>query len=99
MSFGNLNLIAPLLKSLQRGGYSTPTVIQDKAIPVILSGSDLIGLSQTGTGKTAAFILPIVQRLSDENRETRFRPTRALILSPTRELALQTEKYAKTLIS
>ena len=96
MSFSKLNIISPILKSLERGGYKTPTLIQDKAIPIILSGKDIIGLSQTGTGKTAAFTLPILQLLTMENRETKFRPIRALILVPTRELALQIEKYIKT---
>ena len=81
-------------------GYSTPTPIQEKAIPPLLDGRDLIGCAQTGTGKTAAFLLPIIERLADP-KVPRNKPghPRALVLSPTRELAAQTcenhVKYAK----
>ena len=64
MTFENLNLIEPILKALQEEGYSTPTPIQEKSIPILLQGKDLLGCAQTGTGKTAAFSIPILQKLS-----------------------------------
>lgn len=92
MSFNDLGLCAELTRAVAAKGYSQPTQIQSKAIPVILSGGDLMGGSQTGTGKTAAFTLPMLQRLSKgqpvPGRKTRRIP-RALILAPTRELAAQ----------
>ena len=63
MTFENLNLIEPILKALQEEGYSTPTPIQEKSIPILLQGKDLLGCAQTGTGKTAAFCIPILQKL------------------------------------
>ena len=63
MTFENLNLIDPILKALQEEGYSTPTPIQEKSIPILLQGKDLLGCAQTGTGKTAAFSIPILQKL------------------------------------
>jgi ATP-dependent RNA helicase RhlE len=90
-SFTHLNLDAPLLAALAAQGYSRPTPIQSQAIPPILAGKDLLGCAQTGTGKTAAFALPILQLLSRENRNG-VKPKNsisALILAPTRELALQ----------
>ncbi|WP_293945222.1 MULTISPECIES: DEAD/DEAH box helicase [unclassified Sphingobacterium] len=91
MEFKQLNLISPLLKAISETGYTTPTAIQQKAIPVILDGQDLIGCAQTGTGKTAAFALPLLQRLSEKNihADGKTMPIRALILTPTRELAIQ----------
>ena len=93
-SFADLGLSEPLLLALQDAGYTTPTPIQREAIPVALKGRDLIGLAQTGTGKTASFTLPIVNRMLGGPRRTR-----ALILTPTRELCLQVEesfrKYSK----
>ena len=93
-SFAELGLTAPLLDAIRDAGYDTPTPIQREAIPVALKGRDLIGLAQTGTGKTASFSLPIVQRMLGGPRRTR-----ALILTPTRELCLQVEesfrKYSK----
>lgn len=91
MEFKQLNLIPPLLKAIAETGYTTPTAIQQKAIPVILNGQDLIGCAQTGTGKTAAFALPLLQRLSEKNVHAhgKIMPIRALILTPTRELAIQ----------
>lgn len=90
MTFQDLNLIEPIQKALQEEGYSNPTPIQSKAIPVILQQRDLLGCAQTGTGKTAAFAIPMLQLLqnnpiakSEKNR------IRALILTPTRELAIQ----------
>ncbi|MEE3176948.1 MAG: DEAD/DEAH box helicase, partial [Verrucomicrobiota bacterium] len=89
-SFDSLGLIPQLLKAVQKEGYKTPTPIQAKAIPAILSGRDVIGGAQTGTGKTAAFVLPILQQLF-QNR-TKDRSPRALILTPTRELAAPVER-------
>ncbi|MDD5181970.1 MAG: DEAD/DEAH box helicase [Candidatus Nanoarchaeia archaeon] len=85
MSFKNLNLIEPLEKAIAKQGYTEPTPIQLKAIPDLLKGRDLIGIAQTGTGKTAAFVLPILQRMSEKYS----RNLRTLILAPTRELAAQ----------
>jgi ATP-dependent RNA helicase RhlE len=85
--FQSLGISAELLRSVEAAGYTTPTPIQVQAIPLALEGSDLIGLAQTGTGKTAAFTLPIVQRLAGGPRRTR-----ALILTPTRELCVQVEE-------
>jgi ATP-dependent RNA helicase RhlE len=89
MLFSDLNLIAPLQQALREEGYSTPTPIQAQAIPIVLSGRDLLGCAQTGTGKTAAFSLPILQLLATTNPQGGKRPIRALILTPTRELAIQ----------
>jgi ATP-dependent RNA helicase RhlE len=88
MSFEQLGLIAPLLKALQKEGYTVPTPIQEQAIPPALLGKDILGLAQTGTGKTAAFALPILQLLNKEQSKG-YKHTRALILTPTRELAVQ----------
>ncbi|ADV44793.1 DEAD/DEAH box helicase [Bacteroides helcogenes] len=86
MTFENLKLIEPILKALQEEGYSTPTPIQEKSIPILLQGKDLLGCAQTGTGKTAAFSIPILQKLyKTDNRKG----IKALILTPTRELAIQ----------
>ena len=88
MTFENLNLIPQILHSLKAKGYTTPTAIQQKAIPHILEGKDIFGSAQTGTGKTAAFALPILQQLytsKDKNQ----RGIKTLILAPTRELAQQ----------
>ncbi|MBS4030607.1 MAG: DEAD/DEAH box helicase [Clostridiales bacterium] len=95
MKFENLNLIAPILKAVDSEGYTMPTPIQEKAIPVILEGKDLVGCAQTGTGKTAAFAIPLLQILYQVQRDDRTgnvkesRTIRALILTPTRELAIQ----------
>ena len=90
MTFDNLNLIEPLLKALKTEGYTHPTPIQEQSIPVVLNKKDLLGCAQTGTGKTAAFALPILQLLSDKsNQHTAPRRLKSLILSPTRELAIQ----------
>ena len=86
MNFENLNLIEPLLKALQQEGYTVPTPIQEQAIPIILRGKDLLGCAQTGTGKTAAFSLPILQKLYKTDQKKNIK---ALILTPTRELAIQ----------
>ena len=90
MSFTSLQLIDPLLKALETEGYSTPTPIQEKAIPVVLQQRDLLGCAQTGTGKTAAFALPILQLLAqDKQKNPSSRGIKCLILTPTRELAIQ----------
>jgi superfamily II DNA/RNA helicase len=91
MSFSSLHLSEPILKALTDLGYAQPTPIQEKAIPVILSGKNLIAAAQTGTGKTASFVLPILQLLNNDHT-LRGKRIRALILVPTRELALQVEK-------
>lgn len=97
MSFEQLHLIAPITKALQEEGYKNPTPIQQQAIPVILQGKDLLGCAQTGTGKTAAFAIPIIQTLYLQQRQQN-QPTagpkkiKALIVTPTRELAIQIEE-------
>ena len=88
MSFSSFGLSEPLLRAISDSGYTTPTPIQHQAIPSVLSGRDLLAAAQTGTGKTAGFTLPILQRLADKPVGGR-RPVRALILTPTRELAAQ----------
>ena len=89
IQFENLNLKPPFLKALSDIGYSIPTPIQVETIPAALQGSDILGIAQTGTGKTAAFMLPILQRLNANQFENKFRDPRVLILAPTRELAIQ----------
>jgi len=89
MSFDSLGLRAELLSAIASQGYTTPTPIQAQAIPVIFEGGDLLAGAQTGTGKTAAFALPIVQRLSEKLPKEKRRKPRALVLVPTRELAAQ----------
>lgn len=84
-----------LQKALSEEGYSRPTPIQTKAIPRLLEGRDMIGIAQTGTGKTAAFMLPILQRLLEKRKPRRIGHPRALVLSPTRELAAQTAENAR----
>jgi ATP-dependent RNA helicase RhlE len=95
MLFEQLGLIAPLLKALQKERYSVPTPIQAQAIPHALKGKDILGLAQTGTGKTAAFALPILQLLHKEQSRG-YKHTRALILTPTRELAVQISESFQT---
>ena len=87
--FTGLKLIQPLLRVLSEEGYATPTPIQSKSIPTLLDGGDLIGIAQTGTGKTAAFALPMLQRLAATAARPEPKSTRALVLAPTRELAAQ----------
>jgi ATP-dependent RNA helicase RhlE len=89
MQFQNLQLIEPLLRAVRAEGYTEPTPIQVQAIPHVLKGKDLLGCAQTGTGKTAAFALPILQRLLERPAPQGGRPIRVLVLSPTRELATQ----------
>jgi len=88
MTFNDLNLIPPLLEAISKEGYTQPTPIQEKAIPCILEGKDIFGCAQTGTGKTAAFALPLLQLLH-QNKTTAQPGIKVLILAPTRELALQ----------
>src|SRR6201746_2964226 len=93
MSFENLNLIEPILKALKTEGYTTPTPIQEQAIPFILQHRDLLGCAQTGTGKTAAFAIPILQLLfEDRLKHKEQKSIKALILTPTRELAIQIDE-------
>jgi len=94
--FTGLKLIQPLLRTLSEEGYANPTPIQGKAIPVLIEGRDLIGIAQTGTGKTAAFALPILQRLTAVAARPEPKSARALILAPTRELAAQIGDSFKT---
>ncbi len=89
MKFTDLPLVAPLQMALKEAGYETPTPIQKEAIPVILEGHDLLGVAQTGTGKTAAFCLPILQILAKNHIRREPKCPRTLILTPTRELAIQ----------
>lgn len=100
MTFKELNLIQPILAALHDTGYSTPTPIQEQSIPELLAGKDLFGCAQTGTGKTAAFSLPILQML-DAQRIGPHSGIKALILAPTRELAIQIQEnivaYSKNL--
>jgi len=88
-TFADLGLAPALLRSLADEGYTTPTPIQAEAIPHVLAGRDLFGCAQTGTGKTAAFALPLIQRLRADNRKPAPRRCRTLVLAPTRELAAQ----------
>ncbi|NNL83595.1 MAG: DEAD/DEAH box helicase, partial [Winogradskyella sp.] len=90
MSFKDLSLIKPLLKALDTLGYIEPTLIQEKTIPAVLNKKDVIASAQTGTGKTAAFALPILQLLIDYQDVPKHKKTiKSLVVSPTRELAVQ----------
>ena len=89
MSFELLNVADPILRALQEEGYTTPTPIQQQSIPIVLEGNDLLGCAQTGTGKTAAFAIPIIQLLASTPERSNKRRIRSLILTPTRELAIQ----------
>ena len=97
MQFKELALNKPILKAVTEKGYETPTLVQQKTIPLVLDKQDVIASAQTGTGKTAAFALPILQNLFDrQDASKKGRKTRALVISPTRELALQIEENFKT---
>ncbi|WHZ12804.1 MAG: ATP-dependent RNA helicase RhlE [Burkholderiaceae bacterium] len=97
MTFDDLNLAPAIVRAVREHGYENPTPIQAQAIPLVLAGQDLLGGAQTGTGKTAAFVLPMLQRLSDAPApEARRRAVRALVLTPTRELAAQVEESIRT---
>ncbi|MGZ8525563.1 MAG: DEAD/DEAH box helicase, partial [Chitinophagaceae bacterium] len=97
MSFNNLQLIEPVLKALIHEGYTRPTPIQEQSIPIILQQKDLLGCAQTGTGKTAAFAIPLLQLMHQHQQQSRerYRNIKALILTPTRELAIQIEESFK----
>jgi ATP-dependent RNA helicase RhlE len=96
MSFQNLNIIEPLSRAVAIEGYTEPTPIQMQAIPYLLQGRDLMGIAQTGTGKTAAFVLPILQKMAGELRVPLPGAPRVLVLAPTRELAAQIDKSFAT---
>ena len=96
MSFPNLGLCKEILRAIKEEGYTTPTPIQSKSIPVILSKKDVLAAAQTGTGKTAGFTLPLLQRLKDSNLKDKKTQVRALILTPTRELAAQVAQSVET---
>ena len=89
MTFQELHLIEPILQALKEEGYTNPTPIQAQSIPIVLRGTDLLGCAQTGTGKTAAFTLPIIQLLEENKSFSKNKKIRALIVTPTRELAIQ----------
>lgn len=92
MTFQQLNISQPVLKALEEKQFSTPTSIQQHAIPVALGGRDILGLAQTGTGKTAAFAIPVIEHLYRKSQAEKTRSIRALVLTPTRELAIQIEE-------
>jgi ATP-dependent RNA helicase RhlE len=96
MSFSKLGLSAPIIKAVNDLGYTKPTAIQREAIPAVLLGKNILGTSQTGTGKTASFVLPLLEKLSASHNKKdntpRGKRIRALILTPTRELAVQIEE-------
>ncbi len=96
MTFASLGVAEPILRALSGENYTQPTPIQAKAIPVLLAGRDLLGIAQTGTGKTAAFAIPLMQRLSIGHVPPGAKQARALILAPTRELAVQIEQSLRT---
>src|SRR5580765_8526501 len=96
MNFETLGIAPALLRALNDAGYTTPTPIQAQAIPLVLSGEDVLGGAQTGTGKTAAFGLPLVQHLSKQTAAKGPRKPRALVLVPTRELAVQVSDSIKS---
>jgi len=96
MSFAELGLSDAIVRAVTEHGYTTPTPIQSQAIPAVLNGGDLLAGAQTGTGKTAGFTLPILQRLANKPHQAGARPVRALILTPTRELAAQVEESVRT---
>jgi ATP-dependent RNA helicase RhlE len=99
LTFKELDIIEPILKALLEKGYEIPTPIQEQAIPPVLNNRDILGLAQTGTGKTAAFAIPIIQKLHQERNINNRKGIKALILTPTRELAIQISEciddYAK----
>jgi ATP-dependent RNA helicase RhlE len=96
MSFTNLGLSEPLLKAIKEQGYTKPTPIQQQAIPVVIEGKDVLAAAQTGTGKTAGFTLPLLEKLSQTKPKMQKKQIRALVLTPTRELAAQVAESIKT---
>ncbi len=95
MTFKDLGLIEPILKAVTEKGYTSPTPIQEQSIPILLKKKDLLGCAQTGTGKTAAFTIPILQHLETAKQTSQRRQIKSLIVTPTRELALQIEENIK----
>src|SRR6185436_5103756 len=95
MPFNALGLDANILKAVQEAGYTEPTPIQSAAIPLVLAGHDLIGIAQTGTGKTAAFVLPILAKLAAPAGGGHRRVVRALVVAPTRELVVQIDENVR----
>src|SRR5687768_11098031 len=95
MSFASLGLIDPLLRTLESLGYNSPTPVQSQAIPAVLKGRDVMAAAQTGTGKTAGFALPLLQRLVMEGQAVSPNSARALVLVPTCELAEQVHESFK----
>jgi len=97
MSFKDLKLNKPILRAIAEKGYDSPTLIQEKTIPLVLENKDIIASAQTGTGKTAAFALPILQLLFDlQDAPKKGKKIKALIVSPTRELAIQIKENFDT---
>ncbi len=97
-TFNDLGLSSQMVSTLTAGGFTTPTPIQAAAIPLVMEGHDLIGLAQTGTGKTAAFGLPMIERMLADGKRADPRNIRALILAPTRELVNQIAANLKTFV-
>jgi superfamily II DNA/RNA helicase len=95
-TFADLNLAAPLLRALEAAGHTEPTPIQAQAIPSVLEGRDILGIAQTGTGKTAAFALPVLHRLLETPGKPPKKGCRVLVLSPTRELATASSRKASS---
>ena len=95
MSFESIGLSEALVKAVNKQGYTSPTPIQEKAIPLIIDGKDILASAQTGTGKTAGFTLPMLENLS-KRQKSGHRPIRALVLTPTRELAAQVHSSVKS---
>ncbi len=96
MSFATTGISERLVQGVKKAGYKTPTEIQLKTIPPAISGQDIIGCAQTGTGKTAAFVLPMLHRLSEKNINSKGKSVRSIVITPTRELAVQIEKFVQT---
>src|ERR1700728_4525303 len=96
MTFSSLGVAEPLLRALAAERYTKPAPIQERAVPALLAGRDLLGIAQTGTGKTAAFGIPLLQRLSIGHVPPQAKQAKALILAPTRELAVQIEQSLRT---
>lgn len=96
MEFKSLKIIEPILKALEKEGYLEPTPIQEKTIPLLLKDKDVIGIAQTGTGKTAAFVVPILQKIHERKTRNNSTNPKALVLAPTRELAMQISESFKT---
>jgi ATP-dependent RNA helicase RhlE len=93
--FNSFELLPSILEEIANIGHTIPTPIQEKSIPSLLNGSDLLGIAQTGSGKTAAFSLPLIDRLGREEVQTKPNNIRSLILAPTRELSSQIQKILK----